>query len=147
MSSFGEPGIQAITLWLSSVTAVLSLGSVVFGLFCTVRGKDPLPRRVRSLLRRIPASAEDFRLRGMSLMLNGAAVMLLVSLFAVDIVDGLTYGGGYGPAESLVFPTETKFLVITAAVAVALALLIASYALSLRIRYVSTRLVTGSGSV
>ena len=71
--SIDEPGIQAITLWLISVSAVLSLVSVTLGLFSTLTGKDPLLKRIRSLMRRVPASAEDFRLRGMSLTLNGAA--------------------------------------------------------------------------
>ena len=44
---------------LISVAAVLSLVSVTLGLFSTLTGKDPLPKRIRSLLRRVPASAED----------------------------------------------------------------------------------------
>ena len=61
---FEEPGIQVITLSLISVAAVVSLLSVTLGVFSIVTGKDPLPKRIRSLLRRLPASAEDFRLRG-----------------------------------------------------------------------------------
>lgn len=144
---FGEPGIQIITLSLISVAAVLSLAGVMVGLLCTVTGKDPLPRRIRSVMRRVPASAEDFRLRGMSLMLNGAAVILLVSLSAAEVVDRLTAGAGYAPAGSLAFPTDTMFLVTAVAVAAAVALFIAAYAVSVRVQYVSTRVVTGARSV
>jgi hypothetical protein len=146
---FGEPGIQVITLSLSCVAAVLSFASVMLGLLCTVTGKDPLPRRIRRVMRRVPASADDFRLRGMSLMLNGAAVMLLVSLIAVEVVDRLTIGAafGYAPVASLAFPIDAKFLITTVAAAVAVALFIAAYALSRRVQFVSTRVVTGARSV
>ena len=92
--SFDEPGIQAITLSLISVAAVLSLVSVMLGLFSTLTGQDALPKRIRRMLRRMPASADDFRLRGVSLLLNGAAVMLLVSarvvvVFRVTVVSGV----------------------------------------------------------
>jgi hypothetical protein len=50
---FDEPGIQAITLALISVAAVLSLVSVTLGLLSALTGKDPLPKRIRSLLRRV----------------------------------------------------------------------------------------------
>ncbi len=54
--------MQETTLLLACAAAVLSLGSVMLGLFCTLTGKDPLPNRVRRLLRRTPASVEDFRM-------------------------------------------------------------------------------------
>jgi hypothetical protein len=135
---FDEPGIQVITLSLISVAAVLSLVSVTLGLFSTLTGKDPLPKRIRSLLRRVPASAEDFRLRGMSLTLNGAAVMLMVSLLTTNVVDRLAIGGwsGYAPSASLAFPKDIVFLVTTVAALVAMACFIGAYTLGVRVRYV-----------
>ena len=143
--SFDEPGIQVITLSLISVAAVLSLVSVTLGLFSTLTGKDPLPKRMRSLLRRAPASAEDFRLRGMSLTLNGAAVML-ISLLTINVVDRLAVGGwsGYAPSASLAFPKDTVFLVTTVAALAAIACFIGAYTLGVRVRYVSTRASTGA---
>lgn len=142
--SFNEPGIQAITLSLISVAAVLSLVSVTLGLFSALTGKDPLPKRVRSLLRRAPASAEDFRLRGTSLTLNGAAVMLLALLVTINVVEGLALNGwsGYAPSASLAFPKDTVFLVTTVAALAAVACFIGAYILGVRVRYVSTRAST-----
>jgi hypothetical protein len=142
---FDEPGIQAITLSLSSVAAVLSLVSVTVGLFSTLTGKDPLPKRMRSLLRRVPASAEDFRLRGMSLTLNGAAVMV-ISLLTINAVDRLAVGGWsyYAPSASLAFAKDTVFLVTTVAALAAMACFIGAYTLGVRVRYVSTRASTGA---
>jgi hypothetical protein len=142
---FDEPGIQVITLSLISVAAVLSLPSVTLGLFSTLTGKDPLPKRIRSLLRRVPASAEDFRLRGMSLTLSGAAVML-ISLLTINVVDRLAGGGwsGYAPSASLAFSKDTVFLVTTVAALAAMACSIGAYTLGVRVRYVSTRASTGA---
>ena len=141
---FDEPGIQAITLWLICVAAMLSCVSVMVGLISTRTGKDPLPKRIRSLMRRTPASAEDFRLRGMSLTLNGAAVMLIASGLATNVVEGLALGTNvvaYAPSAtlaSLAFPKYTVFLVTTVAAVVALAFFIGAYTLSVRVRYMST---------
>ena len=142
---FDEPGIQAITLWLTCAAAVLSCLSVMVGLISTLTGRDPLPKRIRSLMRRTPSSAEDFRLRGMSLMLNGAAVMLIASGLATNVVEGLALGThvvAYAPSatlESLAFPKDTVFLVTTVAAVAAVAFFIGAYTLSVRVRYVSTR--------
>jgi len=143
---FDEPGIQVIALSLISVAAVLSLVSVTVGLFSSLTGKDPLPKRIRSLLRRVPASAEDFRLRGMSLALNGAAVMLMASLLTINVVDTLALGGwsGYAPSASLAFPKDTVFLVTTVAALAAMACFIGAYTLGVRVRYVRTRASTGA---
>jgi hypothetical protein len=144
---FDEPGIQVITLSLISVAAVLSLASVTLGLFSTLTGNDPLPKRIRSRLRRVPASAEDFRLRGMSLTLNGAAVMV-ISLLTINVVDRLAGAGGgwsgYAPSASLAFPMDTVFLVTTVAALAAMACFVGAYTLGVRVRYVSTRPSTGA---
>ena len=137
---FAEPGIQVITLSLISVAAVLSLVSVTLGLFSTLTGKDPLPKQIRSLLRRVPASAEDFRLRGMCLMLNGAAVMLMASLLTISVA-GLALAGwsGYAPSSTLAFPKDAVFLVATVEALAAMACFIGAYTLGVRVRYLSTR--------
>jgi hypothetical protein len=143
---FDEPGIKAITLSLISLAAVLSFMSVMLGLFSTLTGKDPLPRRIRRLLRRAPASADDFRLHGTSLMLNGVAVMVIVSLLTVNVVNALTRGGisGYVPSASVAFPRATVFLVTTVAALAALACFVGAYVLGVRVRYVGTVPSTGT---
>jgi hypothetical protein len=138
---FDEPGIQVITLSLVCVAAVLSLVSVTLGLFSTMTGRDPPPKGIRYLLRRVPASAEDYRRRGMSLMLGGAGVMLMTALVTTNVVDALALGGwsGYAPSASLAFPKATLFLVTTGAAIAAIACFIGAYNLGARVRYVSTR--------
>ncbi len=138
---FEEPGIQAITLLLISVAALLGLASVLVGLFCTLTGRDALPRRLREMMRRVPASADDFRLRGTILMINGAGVLLIVSSLAANLLAPLAIlppGIGWYTSESLALPKAAMFAV-TALVAVsAVALFVAAYSLSLRVGFVST---------
>lgn len=142
--SFDEPGIQMITLSLISVAAILSLVSVTLGLFSTLTGRDPLPKRIRSLLRRVPASTEAFRLRGMSLTLYGTAVMLIASLMTINVVLAPSGWSGYAPAASLASPEEdTMFLVTTVAALGAIACFIGAYILSGRVRYVTTQASKG----
>jgi hypothetical protein len=141
--SFDEPGIKVITLSLISLAALLSFASVTLGLVFTVSGKDPLPGRVRSLLRRVPASPEDFRLRGMTLMLNGAAVMLIVTLLTINVVNRLTFSGfsGYVPLATLAtlaVPKATVFLVNTVAALATLACFIGAYKVGVLVRYIAT---------
>ncbi len=137
--------MQQISLSLAAVAAVLSLVSVILGLFSTLTGKDPLPKRIRRLLRRVPASAEDFRTRGMSLVLGGAAVMLIASILTTNVV-GLTLSGvsGYAPSATLAFPKAAVFLIGLVAALAAMACFVGSYTLMLRVRYVSTRASTGA---
>ena len=146
--SFEEPGIKVITLSLVSIATLLSFVSLMLGLFSTLTGKDPLPARIRSRLRRAPASAEDFRRRGIVLMLTGAAVMLVVSLVTINVVNVIALGGNsayvaYAPWDLVAFPRATVLFVNTVAVLTALACFSGAYALSVRLRYIGTRPSTG----
>jgi hypothetical protein len=138
--------MQGTTLLLACAAAVLSLGSVMLGLYFTLTGKDPLPKRVRRVLRRMPASVEDFRLRGMSLTLGGVAVMLMATILTANAVYMLNIGGftGYAPVATVEFPKDTVFLVTVLAALAAIACFFGSYLLALRVRYVSTRNSTGA---
>ncbi len=146
--SFDEPGIQVATLALLSVAAVLSLASVVLGLFSSLTGKDPLPKRIRRMLRRVPLSAEDFRLRGLSLMLDGAAVLLLVSIITTNVVVMGVLNPGVVvlvPSASLEFPKTIVFLVTVVVAIASIACFWGSYALGVRVRYLNTQASTGVG--
>jgi hypothetical protein len=142
--SFDEPGIQVATLSLLSVSAVLSLASVMLGLFSTLTGKDPLPKGIRRLLRRTPASVEDFHVRGMSLTLGGVGVMLIVSIITTNVVNMLNGIGGYAPSASLAFPKATVFLITVVVALSSMTCFVGSYILGVRVRYVSTRASTGA---
>jgi len=78
-------------------------------------------------------------------VLNGAAVMLLVSIITANVVvmsmlnPGIAY---FAPSDSLVFPKDTVFLVTTVAALVAVACFIGAYVLYVRVRFVSTRAST-----
>jgi hypothetical protein len=135
---------QATALLLASLAAVLSLVSVVLGLFSTLTGKDSLPKGVRRMLRRAPASAEDFRLRGMSLTLGGVGAMLIASNIATNVVGLVNISGftGYAPASSLQLPKDAVFLIAIAAALAAIACFVGSYILGIRVRYVSTQAST-----
>jgi hypothetical protein len=125
--------MQNTGLSIAAVAAVLSLTNVLLGLFSVVTGKDHLPLRIRHLLWKMPASADDHRTHGMSLMLNGAAIML------VEL--GLTAGifGSHGVRG---FPADVMFFVTMLAFCASLALTVGAYSLGVRTRYVSTRTST-----
>ena len=110
----------------------MSLVSVILGLFSVITGRDHLPWRIRYLLRRVPASAEDHRLHGMGLMLNGAALMLV--MFGVAAGTAGRHLGG--------FPSQVQFFVTAVAFVGSMALLAGAYTVSVRVRTVSTRAST-----
>ena len=122
--------LQDTALSVTSLAALLSLVNVVFGLFSVITGKDHLPWRIRRLLARVPASADDHRLHGTSLMLNGAALLMTMLGVSAGVAGRHNPGG---------FPGDTQFFVTVLAFFGALALLAGSYTLSVRVRLVSTR--------
>jgi hypothetical protein len=124
--------MQETTLWIASLVAVLSLGSIAMGLISIGTGKDYLPMRVRRLMARVPASEGDHRLRGMSLVLNGAAM----TIFALGITTSTLAMINRGS-----FP-KGLFFVTTVAFLAAIACSVGSYILYWRVRFVSTRTST-----
>jgi hypothetical protein len=82
------------------------------------------------LLRRVPASADDHRLHGTSLMLGGAALLMTMLGVTASAAGSHTIVGFPGDAQ--VFVTVVAFLG-------AMALLAGSYTVSVRVRLVSTR--------
>ncbi len=149
MPPLEEPGVQAITLWLVCSVAFLSLMTVGMGLFSTVTGRDALPQLIRRRMRRTPASADDFRVHGVGLILNGAALALVASYVVINVVERLAIVPAgvfwaYGAPESSVdFPKATVFLVSSVAAVVAVALFIAARAITARVHYQSTRPAPG----
>jgi len=125
--------MQDTALSIASLAAVLGLASVLLGLFSIITGKDHFPKRVRRLLWKVPASADDHRMHGMMLMLNGAAVMLVELGVTANIVG--MYGHRSASADAVFFITMVAILTSLACTA-------GSYTLSLRVRYVSTRTST-----
>jgi hypothetical protein len=120
-------------LALASVGAVLGLASVLLGLYSVISGQDHLPKRIRRLLWKVPASVDDHKTRGLALMLNGAAMML------VEL--GIT-AGVVGAYDHRSFAADAAFFITVVALLTSLACTAGSYTLSLRVRYVSTRTST-----
>jgi hypothetical protein len=125
--------MEYTALTIASVAAVLSLTNVLLGLFSVITGKDHMPMFIRRRLWKMPASAEDHRLHGTSLMLNGAATMLAMLGVTSGIVG--THGVRGFPGDAMFFITLVAFLT-------ALTCTAGSYTLSVRARYVSTRAST-----
>ena len=140
--------MQAITLWLVCTVSVVGLVTAALGLFSTLTGRDPLPQSVRRRLRRTPASPEDFRMHGVGLILNGAAMELIAAYVVINVVVRLAlFPAGliaYSQDSALEFPNATVFLVSTVTVVVAVALFIAARFVTARVHYESTRPAPGS---
>jgi hypothetical protein len=125
--------MQDTALSLAAVGAVLSVTSVLLGLFSLITGKDHLPRSIRRLLWKVPASPDDHRTHGMTLMLNGAAVMMV----ELGVTAGIVGYHGLGR-----FAGDALFLITTLALATSVVCTIGAYTLATRTRYVSTRAST-----
>ena len=76
--------LQLAAVWLSVAAGVLGLASMTTGLFSVLTGRDHWPQILRRVRRRVPASEEDQRRNGMSLALNGAAVLIIVMGTSLD---------------------------------------------------------------
>ena len=120
-------------LSIASLAAVLSLASVLLGLFSVITGLDHMPKRVRRLLWKVPASADDHRMQGIVLMLNGAAIMLV----ELGVTAGIV-----GVYNHRAFPGDAMFFITTLAFLTSLACTAGTYTISLRVRYVSSRTST-----
>ena len=124
------------SLVVTCLVAVAALVSIGFGQFSANTGKDYLPKRIRRLLRRVPASEEDHRTRGMSLMLRGASLMMVV----LAIAAGPLIGNYNSPR----FSRNAMFFITTVGLLAALYCGVWSYTLYQRVRFVSTRTLTDS---
>ena len=109
--------------------AGLGLANILGGLFSFVTGRDYWPSSLRRLRRRAPASPEDRRTYGLSLMLNGAAVMMVLLGVGMNIVAS--------QARTVGEPENTlRFLLMLIGIGASLACIAGSYWLSRSVRYV-----------
>jgi hypothetical protein len=129
-----DPAAMAVfTLWIALVGAALNFVNVGLGLFAVVTGKDLWPKLMRRLRRRVPASPEDCRLQGAAQMLSGGAIMVMLLGLTMNT---LVFQQHAGPAE----PGNTlRFLVTLVAFGASLAGIVGGYSLSLRVRYLDTK--------
>jgi hypothetical protein len=120
--------IQVAAVWTSVVAGVVGLAFMTVGLFSVLTGRDHWPQFLQRLRRRIPSSEEDRRRSGLSLALNGAAVLIVVMGTSINdfSIGDHTIGE---PLNSL------RFVLTLIGLAGALGCVIGSYAVSLTVKY------------
>jgi len=128
--------LQLTAAWVGLAAAVGGLMNLTAGLFSVLTGRDHWPKRLRRLRRRTPASQEDWRRHGMALVLNGAAVLIIImgaSIYTFAVRD-----------QSLGEPLKAlRFLLSLIGIAGSIACLIGAYRLSLAVRYTEGRVSAG----
>jgi hypothetical protein len=120
--------LQLTAVWLSVAAGVLGLASMATGLFSVLTGRDHWPHILRRLRRRIPASEEDQRRNGMSLALNGAAVLIIVMGTSIEnfSIRDHTIGEPLG---------TLRFVLTLIGLAGAMGCVIGAYVVSLTVKY------------
>lgn len=138
MADLPDPAtLQVAAAWVSLAAAVAGLVNLGLGLYSILTGRDHWPKQLRSLRRRVPASPEDQRRQAMTLVLNGAAVLIIVMGLSIN-----TFGAhDHSQGEPLI---TLRFVVSLIGLAGAMACIIAAYAIGHDIQYTSPRLTPGS---
>jgi hypothetical protein len=128
--------LQLIAASVGLVAAVGGLVNLTAGLFSVLTGRDHWPKRLRRLRRRTPASQEDRRRHGMALVLNGAAVLIIIMGVSIN-----TFGVR---DQSLGEPLKIiRFLISLVGIAGSMGCLIGAYRLSLTVRCTDGRVSAG----
>lgn len=126
-----------MAVWVSLAAAVAGLVNLGLGLYSIVTGRDHWPKQLRNLRRRVPASPEDQRRHSMTLVLNGAAVLIIVMGVSIN-----TFGAhDHSQGEPLI---TLRFVLSLFGLAGAMACVVAAYAIGHDVRYTSARLTPGS---
>jgi hypothetical protein len=120
--------LQLAAVWTSVAGGVVGLASMTTGLFSVLTGRDHWPHILRRVRRRIPASEEDQRRNGLSLALNGAAVLIVVMGTSINNFSI----GDHSIGEPL---GTLRFVLTLIGLSGALGCVIGSYAVSLTVKY------------
>jgi hypothetical protein len=120
--------LQLAAVWVSVLAGLVGVATLSVGLFSVVTGRDHWPSLLRRLRRRIPASVEDQRRNGMALLLNGAAVMIIIMGISIQNFSVRDHTIGE-PLNTL------RFALTLIGMAGAIACVIGSYSQSLTIKY------------
>ena len=118
--------MQTLSMGLAAVLTVLGLGLVAMGSWAAATGKNHLPEAIRRL-QRTPASEDQERLQGKSLILNGIAGLmaaLLVLLFSLRWMDNSRSTASSG-----------RFLIVIGVAAAYFICILAAYVLHKRVRW------------
>jgi amino acid transporter len=131
-----DPTLQLTAAWVGLAAAVGGLVNLTAGLFSVLSGRDHWPQRLRHFRRRTPASQDDQRRHGLTLVLNGAAVLIIIMGISINIFGVRDHSQGE-PLNTL------RFLLTLIGIAGSIACVIGAYSLSLTVRYTDSRLSTG----
>jgi hypothetical protein len=124
--------LQLASAWLAVAAAIGGLTNLGLGLFTVITGRDHWPRRLLRLRRRSAASDDDLRRDAMTLVLNGAAILVLMMGLAMEIFGARDHSLG----EPLI---TLRFVFSVIAFAGSIACVLGAYAISLTVTYTSRR--------
>ena len=128
MQEIDVGAMQTAALALALTASVIALASMVLGLYSALTGKDHWPQQAGRIRGRVPASAEDQRAHGLSMVLNGCGALLI--LLAVTLTT-VSIGSRAGE------PMNTmQFLIDLIALIAALASVIGAHSFGSRVKYV-----------
>jgi hypothetical protein len=124
--------LQLVAAWVTVGAALVGLENLFLGLSSVLTGRDYWPRVLRRLRPRVPASPEDQRRYGMGLLLNGAAMMIILMGIAINIFGARDHSLGE-PLNTL------RFVLTLIGFAAVMVLITASYRISLKVRYLDPK--------
>jgi hypothetical protein len=132
--------LQTDTLWLALVAAGFLLASALLGMFSLVTGRDHLPKQLRWLRRKTPASPDDYRRHGTSMLLTAGAMLIVLVGVSMTTLGAQNHSLGE-PANTL------AFLLSLVGALTALVLVFASYRVTLSVRYTIGKIPAGAPPV
>jgi hypothetical protein len=128
MDNLDITSLQLAAVWTSVVAGLVGLAAMTTGLFSVLTGRDHWPPFLLRLRRRTPASEEDQRRNGMSLALNGAAVLIIIMGTSIN---NFTIGD-----HSIGEPLGTlRFVLTLIGLVGALGCVIGAYVVSITVKY------------
>ena len=128
-----DAALQLAAAWLTVGAALVGLMSLSLGLSSVLTGRDYWPRQLRRLRPKKPASPEDQRRYGISLLLTGAAILIILMGTGINIFGARDHSQGE-PLNTL------RFVLSLIGFAAALIFITAAYGIGLTVRYVDPNL-------
>jgi hypothetical protein len=128
-----DAALQLAAAWVTVGAALVALMSLSLGLSSVLTGRDYWPRLLKRLRPRKPASPEDQRRYGISLLLTGAAILIILMGSGINIFGARDHSQGE-PLNTL------RFVLSLIGFAAALVFITASYRIGLMVRYEDPKL-------
>jgi uncharacterized membrane protein YidH (DUF202 family) len=113
------------------MAAVGGFLNLLVGLFTVVTGRDHWPQQLQRFRRRKPASQDDLRRQAMGLVLDGAAVLIIIMGVSINIFGAQDHNQG----EPLI---TLRFVLSLIGLVGAMACVISAYGIRRTVIYTST---------